>query len=100
MPYFAFKATKSTYGGLHGVFNIGLVECETPDEADYHRHIAGLELFDEYDIIDDDDLIEPETDGEVYQLTLPNETDLTQIEQELNDDFEETVRLYHGILVN
>lgn len=61
-------ACEGSYGGLHGMYNVDVVEVQDMEEANEYGYEMALGVVESYDCFDDDEDIEPELEWRIYKI--------------------------------
>ena len=61
-------ACESSYGGLHGMYNVDVVEVQDMEEANEYGYEMALGVVESYDCFDDDEDIEQELEWRIYKI--------------------------------
>ena len=61
-------ACESSYCGLHGMYNVDVVEVQDMEEANEYGYEMALSVVESYDCFDDDEDIEQELEWRIYKI--------------------------------
>ena len=61
-------ACESSYCGLHGMYNVDVVEVQDMEEANEYGYEMALGVVESYDCFDDDEDIEQELEWHIYKI--------------------------------
>ena len=61
-------ACETSYCGLHGMYNVDVVEVQDMEEANEYGYEMALGVVESYDCFDDDEDIEQELEWRVYKI--------------------------------
>ena len=61
-------ACEGSYGGLHGMYNVDVVEVQDMEEANEYGYEMALGVVESYDCFDDDEDIEQELEWRIYKI--------------------------------
>ena len=61
-------ACETSYCGLHGMYNVDVVEVQDMEEANEYGYEMALSVVESYDCFDDDEDIEQELEWRVYKI--------------------------------
>ena len=61
-------ACESSYGGLHGMYTVDVVEVQDMEEANEYGYEMALGVVESYDCFDDDEDIEQELEWRIYKI--------------------------------
>ena len=61
-------ACEGSYCGLHGMYNVDVVEVQDMEEANEYGYEMALGVVESYDCFDDDEDIEQELEWRIYKI--------------------------------
>ena len=61
-------ACETSYCGLHGMYNVDVVEVQDMEEANEYGYEMALAVVESYDCFDDDEDIEQELEWRIYKI--------------------------------
>ena len=61
-------ACETSYCGLHGMYNVDVVEVQDMEEANEYGYEMALGVVESYDCFDDDEDIEQELEWRIYKI--------------------------------
>ena len=61
-------ACETSYCGLHGMYNVDVVEVQDMEEANEYGYEMALSVVESYDCFDDDEDIEQELEWRIYKI--------------------------------
>ena len=61
-------ACETSYCGLHGMYNVDVVEVQDMEEANEYGYEMALGVVESYDCFDDDEDIEQELEWHIYKI--------------------------------
>ena len=61
-------ACESSYGGLHGMYDVDVVEVQDMEEASKYGYEMALGVVESYDCFNDDEEVEQELEWRIYKI--------------------------------
>ena len=61
-------ACEASYGGLHGIYDVDVVEVQDMEEANKYGYEMALGVVESYDCFNDDEEVEQELEWRIYKI--------------------------------